>query len=211
MASNDPKLICVTGGVASGKSTFAMLLASTIHAEIFNADEAVHSLLACNIGVMEAVRQRFPSAWKDGALDRKELGRFIFRDPASRLFLEELLHPRVYDLCDQAWKSALNQNKSLVAEIPLLFESKAQARFPLVILVAASPCIQLQRLQEYRKLDVQRAEAVLVAQWPNEQKIPGAHIVIWNDGSLRMLEEQMLEVAKRHCLVPMESAPRPGD
>lgn len=190
-APASPRLICVTGGVASGKTTAARMLAEKLPARFFSADEAVHDLLQNDPRVRKAVLEKFPAVCREGMIHRATLGGIAFRDPGARLFLEELLHPLVYSRCDLLGEDARKNNEHLVAEIPLLFEGGEQARFPTIILVAASPETQIRRLKEQRGLDDAGAAAILATQLRVEQKIPGSDIVLWNDGTRENLELQI--------------------
>jgi dephospho-CoA kinase len=190
-------MVCVTGGAATGKSTVTRRLGELLPAEVFDADACVHEMFAGDAVVIAALRERFPSACKEEGIDRRELGRIVFESAEDRKFLEGLLHPRVYARCDSLWSECRQRGRNLVAEIPLLFETGEESRYPVVVLVAASREVQMKRLMDLRGLDKPRAMRVLDAQWPIEKKVSAADFVIWNDGSREVLEQQIGQVAKR--------------
>jgi dephospho-CoA kinase len=91
---------------------------------------------------------------------------------------------------------ALAEGRDLLVDIPLLFESGAAPGFDCVVTLACSPEIQMQRAMS-RGLARTQVEQIIASQWSNSQKIAQSDFVIWNDGSMRMLEAQAVELACR--------------
>ena len=184
-------LLGLTGGIATGKSTFCRLLAARHSFVVFDADICVHDLLADDPGVAEGVRREFgPGVFApDGSVDRAALRAIVFQNPDRRKTLEDILHPLVRRRWDQLRTDCLVQGRDFLADIPLLFETNAANFFDATILVAASRRTQESRLAA-RAIGPATAQAMLASQWPVGQKIATASVVIWNDGSESALHRQ---------------------
>jgi dephospho-CoA kinase len=180
-------LLGLTGGIATGKSTLASLLLGRANLMAFDADACVHELLATNEEVVSAIRLEF--SLPKAPIDRSALRQIVFRNPEARRRLESILHPVVQARWQSLAKDCRANGASLLADIPLLFETGAAAIFETTIVVAASPQVQRQRLAS-RGLDRGMIEAMLASQWPIGQKVALADHVIWNDGSPAELERQ---------------------
>ena len=180
-------LLGLTGGIATGKSTLASLLLGRADLVAFDADACVHELLTTNDEVISAIRLEF--SLPEVPIDRAELRKIVFLNPEARRRLESILHPVVQEKWRGLAKECRANGTSLLADIPLLFETGAADTFDTIIVVAASPQIQRQRLAG-RGLDWEMIDAMLASQWPIGQKVALADHVIWNDGSPAELERQ---------------------
>lgn len=190
MKSTPPALV-VTGGAACGKSTVAAALASGLGAVYHDSDSVVRELLLHNHSVRQAVCDAFPAACtQDHTISKAALRSLVLADPAARQQLEYLLHPRVRAARQIARQTALLENRALVAEIPLFFETRCPDQFDQVVGVFASPVLQLQRLAA-RGLSSQEARAFLEAQLPWSSKISACDQVLWNDGTSISLQRQI--------------------
>ncbi len=191
-------IVGITGSIASGKSTFRDLLAPLLKAAIADADIIAKELLA-NPEVRELVRRDVcPQAYRpeDGSPDREEIRRVVFSSPAAKARLEAILHPRVR----QAWldqaASARIGKRNLLVDIPLLFETSAEAAFDFVVTVACSPAVQRARLAE-RGMEADLAEKIISSQWPVPKKIECSTHAVWNDGSREALRAQAEEFVRQ--------------
>lgn len=184
-------LLGLTGGIATGKSTFARMLSDKHSFITFDADACVHELLAYDPYIAEAIRHAFGAKafTADGSIDRTALRGIIFKDPTHRQTLESILHPRVRACWEDIRTTCLRDGKDMLADIPLLFETNAQAAFDATILVAASQQTQEARMAG-RGHDNATTQAMLASQWPLHQKIHAATVVVWNDGTQVALEHQ---------------------
>jgi dephospho-CoA kinase len=180
-------LLGLTGGIATGKSALARLLHERANLIAFDADTCVHELLATDHEVISAIRLEF--SLPDAPIDRATLRQIAFSDPAARRRLESILHPVVRTRWQGLADDCRAHGRSLLADIPLLFETGAASAFDATIVVAASPQVQRQRLAS-RGLDQKIIDAMLASQWPIGQKVALADHVIWNDGSTTELERQ---------------------
>jgi len=192
------KLIGLTGGVGSGKSTVAGMFAD-LGASVVDADEATHAVYAPGTDGFDAIVDAFgPEYVRDGQIDRQRLGDLVFRDEAARLRLNAIVHPRVRDWMTARTAEAMDRGAEIVIQdVPLLFENGLQDLFSSTVLVYARPETQVARLVEQRGLPRDRARAILAAQMPIDQKRPLASFVIDNDGSLDETRRQVDEVWAR--------------
>lgn len=184
--------IGITGGVASGKSTLTKLLADRLKAGVFDSDFFVHELLRSSPEVIAEIRLQFGNEvmTKEGSVDRGELGKLVFADPARRRSLEAIVHPHVR----KGWKSAMMAPAAATGwwliDIPLLFETDADRELPSTILVGCSRPIQLERLERLRGIGREQAVRMIDAQMEMSEKVKRASYVIWNDGSIDALRGQ---------------------
>lgn len=188
-------LLGVTGGVATGKSTFCQLLANHREFAFFDADRCVHDLLDGDPVVADAILRQFgPSAFSpEGAVDRAALRAIVFRDPAQRSKLEAILHPAVRARWTNLASEHRASGRDFIADIPLLFETAAENHFDATIAVGSSPGVQQARMLA-RGIDPATANAMLASQWPVAKKIALASFAVWNDGSADALETQAVSL-----------------
>jgi dephospho-CoA kinase len=193
-------MIGLSGGIGSGKSTVARLLAER-GAEVIDADAIVHELQAPGTPLVREIAEAFGPGVLDehGALDRAALGDIVFRDADARKRLNDLVHPKVgaeFARRVQAARAAGVQ--LLVLDIPLLFEGRragtgasASMPFDATVLVYASEETQIAR--QMARDGCSRDEAVrrIRAQMPLAEKRALADYVIENDGPLEETERQV--------------------
>jgi dephospho-CoA kinase len=180
------RLIGVTGGIATGKSTVDRLLAAH-GASVIDADELAREAVRPGEPALDAVAARFGREvlLPNGNLDRGRLGEVVFADPEARRDLERITHPRINELMGERIASALAGPAPLVAvDIPLLFESAREAMFDGVLLVYAAPEVQVRRLRERNGLDEAAALQRLAAQLPIDEKRDRATWIIDNSDGL---------------------------
>jgi len=191
-------IIGITGGIASGKSTFSRALAEIRAAWIFDSDTCARVLLDSDPAVREAVvREILPTAYRtDGMPDRAAIRAVVFSDLTAKSRLEAILHPLVRSRRLALADEARAAGRDLLVDIPLLFETRASSGFDCVVTVACAPEMQIRRAMS-RGLTLPQVEQIVASQWGNAQKIAQSDFVIWNDGSLRMLQAQAEELAAR--------------
>ncbi len=187
--------VAITGGIASGKSTFTRGFAAATAAATFDADACARALLQTDAGSLTALRAEFGPSVFDHASDqvnRPALRAVVFADPARRRALEAILHPRVR----AAWQKWLEDRLQTaptalsIVEIPLLYETGAAEFFDKVIVVGCSLPVQLRRLTGVRQLSEDMARQIIASQLPLAEKILQCHHLIWNDGSEQCLRAQ---------------------
>jgi dephospho-CoA kinase len=186
-------LIGLTGGIATGKSTVARMLAAH-GATVVDADVAAREAVAPGQPALAQIRARFGEGViaADGSLDRTRMGALVFDDVTARRDLERITHPRVRELMQTRIAAALAADAPLVvAEVPLLFETDSERLYEGVMLVHAPPDVQVARLRERDGLDDHAARARLAAQMPIDEKRQRATWVIDNSATIAATEEQV--------------------
>lgn len=193
------KLVGLTGGIASGKSTVAEILARQ-GAAIINADVLAREVVEPDRQAWTEIVNTFGTAvlQPDRALDRQKLRAIIFDDPDARKKLESIIHPQVRALAEQRIREhAAAGYAVIVYEVPLLFEGNLQEWLRPVILVACDVDTQRKRLQSRDNLSAVQAQKHIEAQMSLEEKRRLADYVIENNGSLEDLERQVQAVLEK--------------
>ena len=169
----------LTGSIGMGKSTAAAMLRG-LGAPLFDADLAVHRLLAPSGAAVSAVSAAFPGvAAEDGGIDRALLGHRVFTDPAALKRLEAILHPMVAAE-ERRFLARLRARREPLAvlDIPLLFETGAERRCDYVLVVSAPALVQRQRVMRRPGMTEIRLSAILRKQMPDHRKRQRADFVV---------------------------------
>jgi len=175
------RVIGLTGGIGCGKSLAAQYFAE-LGALVIDADQLARAAIERGSdGFDEVVALFGDSILKDGNIDRRTLGDLIFRDPAAKKQLENIIHPFVRREFEAAVAS-LKGDQVLVYEIPLLVETNAHERFDVVITVESEMENRIARLRG-RGMHISEIEGRVAAQATREQRIEVADFLIKNDGS----------------------------
>ncbi|MEM1029409.1 MAG: dephospho-CoA kinase [Myxococcota bacterium] len=183
-------LFGLTGGVASGKSTVAHRFAAR-GVPVIDADEVARDVVAPGTEGLAEVVAAFGAgiATPDGHLDRAALGLIVFHDASARRRLEAITHPRIAaGTRDRAAALAANGVALACYEAALLVENGLQDAFRPLVVVAASPDVQRQRLSARDGIDAAEAQRRLDAQLPLAAKIAVADHVIDNGGTIEALK-----------------------
>ena len=188
------KLIGLTGGAGSGKTTVAQMLRE-MGAEVVDADEATHAVYEPGTPGFREVVEAFGDDYvRDGRIDRARLGDLVFKDAGARRRLNAIVHPRVRDLMAERTVAAFEAGAEIVVQdVPLLFENNLQGLFSKTVLVYARPDTQVARLVA-RGVPRGRADGMLASQMPIDAKKPLADYVIDNEGSPAETRRQVEEV-----------------
>jgi dephospho-CoA kinase len=182
----------LTGGIATGKSTFATLFQRELTTGFFDSDRCVHQLLAGDTSARDAVLATFGDEVlsPDGWPDRAKLRALVFQSHEARRKLEAILHPRVRAEWLATAAMARKTDAWQLIDIPLLYETGVQAEFDRVIVIAATRAVQVHRLVHERSLAPAMAEQMIAAQLDLGVKIEQADHVIWNDSTVLNLDGQ---------------------
>ena len=187
------RLIGLTGGIGTGKSTVAAMLVAR-GAALVDADLLAREVVEPGTpGLAEIVAEFGPGVLlPDGALDRAALGAVVFADEEKRLRLNAITHPRVRELMVKRVAAALASGAALVVvDIPLLFEGGSQGGFEGVMLVWAPASEQVERLVSRNEFPDDEARRRVASQMPIDDKRALATWVIDNSGSLAQTEAQV--------------------
>jgi dephospho-CoA kinase len=185
------RIIGLTGGIATGKSTVSNYLAQHHGLPVLDADIYAREAVALGTEILAAIAQRYgPNILKtDGSLNRPALGQIIFTDTAEKTWIEHQIHPFVRQrFADQM--AMLGEAEMVVQAIPLLFEADLTAQVTEIWVVTCPSAVQQARLMERDRLSEAGAIARIQNQWPLTQKVAHADVVLHNDSSLAALYQQ---------------------
>jgi dephospho-CoA kinase len=173
--------IGLTGGIGSGKSTVAGMLAD-LGAVVIDTDAISRSLAAPGGAAIDALREQFGTAaiGSDGGLDRARMRQIVFADPAAKSRLEAILHPLIGLESDR--QAAAAGERSRVFDVPLLVESgRWRARVDRVLVVDCSAATQVARVMRRSDWTLAAARAVIDQQASREARRAAADAVIFNE------------------------------
>ena len=182
--------IGLTGGIGSGKSTVAALLAQR-GARVVDADRIAREVVEPGTPGLAAVVAEFGDGvlTADGALDRPALAAVVFGDPAARARLDAVVHPLVRSRAAELVEAA-PPDAVVVQDVPLLVETGQAGSYDLVLVVETDLETRVARLGE-RGLAAEDARARIASQATDEQRRAVADVVLRNDGDRAALEAQV--------------------
>jgi dephospho-CoA kinase len=189
--------ICLTGGIASGKSTVARMFAE-LGAIILDADQAAREVVRVGSPCWQRLKDFLGDAYfsADGELDRRKLRLRIVADEASRARVNLILHPAIMAAMEQQfhrWRR-LHPHQPIIFDVPLVFEARMARDFDTIILAYVPAKVQIERLMARDGISRQEAEQSLAMQLPIEQKKRRAHIVVDNTGDLENTRQQVMSI-----------------
>jgi dephospho-CoA kinase len=183
-------VIGLTGGIGSGKSTAAQILAE-LGAEVIDADRVGHAIYLPDTPawreIVEAFGQEVLAA--DRTIDRSKLGPLVFADPQALQTLNRITHGKIFAYIqgqiDYIRRKQLAE--AVVVEAAILLEAGWRSLVEQLWVVAASVEVVIARLQLYKHFTVEQAQARIAAQLSNEERLAQADTVIWNNHGLAEL------------------------
>lgn len=169
----------LTGSIGMGKSTAAGML-RRLRVPLFDADAAVHRLLAPDGTAVERVAAAFPDVkTSEGGIERGRLGRQVFGDPPALARLEAILHPMVAaEESRFLARARARRSRLVVLDVPLLYESRGAGRCDYVLVVSAPAFLQRQRVLRRPGMSEARLAAILEKQMPDREKRRLADFVV---------------------------------
>lgn len=196
-------VIGLTGSIAMGKSTTAGFFRS-FGVPVFDADRAVHDLMAMGGAAVGAVLDAFPGVGDLAAgIDRKRLGARVLGDGVALRRLEAILHPRVRD-AERAFlqRASRNGDAWALVDVPLLFEGGGDRRCDVTVVVSAPAWLQRERVLARPGMTADRLAAILARQMPDAEKRRRADFVVRTGaGRARALADV------RHVLLAVRDRP----
>jgi dephospho-CoA kinase len=190
------RLIGLTGGIATGKSTVANYLATTYNLPILDADIYAREAVSINSPILTQITQRYGQdiLLADGNLNRAKLGDIIFNQPQEKEWIENVIHPYVKN----RFLKTIEQSPAhtLVLVIPLLFEANLENLVSEIWVVYCAEEQQKQRLINRNNLTDAQAAARITSQLPIAEKVNRADVVLDNSSTLELLLQQIDEVMK---------------
>ena len=193
------KIIGLTGGIASGKSTVARMMQKA-GIPIVDADVVAREVVKVGEPAYKHIVEHFGESvlLEDGAINRQALGNIIFHQEEKRKKLNEIVHPAVRGkMKEDAAKYIQEGHPIVVMDIPLLFESKLTHLVEKTIVVYVDEPTQLQRLMERNSLSEEDALARIHSQMPLKEKLKLADEVIDNNGTILETEAQLNTILEK--------------
>ncbi|NET39910.1 MAG: dephospho-CoA kinase [Cyanothece sp. SIO1E1] len=178
---NHRRIIGLTGGIATGKTTASNYLANTYQLPILDADIYARAAVQLGSPVLTQIKQRYGPTilLPDETLDRRHLGEIVFKDPAERQWLEQQIHPYVRDRMTTALHN-LPPDQTVVLAIPLLFEANLTHWVTEIWVVFCPENQQIERLMQRDRLTLEQAQARINSQMAMAQKVARADVGLDN-------------------------------
>lgn len=180
-----PFTLGLTGGIGSGKSTVAQLLAN-LGAEVIDADAISRATTAAGGAALPLVQAQFGAAFvgADGALNRDHMRQHIFANPDAKTRLESIIHPLVgQQIAEQARRFTAAGKACIVFDIPLLVESgRWRPQFRRVLVVDCNPATQISRVMARSGLAQTEVQRIMDAQASRSKRLAAADAVLCNEG-----------------------------
>ncbi|MFP4445377.1 MAG: dephospho-CoA kinase [Desulfosudaceae bacterium] len=189
-------IVGLTGGIASGKSVVADMLAEK-DAIIIDADRIAHQVVKKNMPAWQDIVDAFGRdiLREDGEINRKALGKIIFSDQSRRDQLNHIVHPRVFEEISRnialVMEARETHNPVIILDIPLLFETRMNQELSDIIVVYVPEEVQLERLLRRDEAGREDAMARIRSQIPIEEKKRQADYVIDNSGPIAETRRQV--------------------
>ena len=188
--------IGLTGSIGMGKSETARIF-SGLGIPVYDADASVHKLYESGKTGAIAIKKIFPEAISDdGSVDRKILGGIVVGNKTNIKKLEDIIHPLLKNDRLDFFGKNINE-KIVVLDIPLLFETKGESQVDYVVVVSTSDNIQKQRVLERPDMTDDKFEKILLSQMPNEAKCKKADFIIDTSISIDDAKKQVLNILKK--------------
>jgi dephospho-CoA kinase len=187
-------IVGLTGGIASGKSTVSSMLAG-LGAYIIDTDKIAHAVVMPKQPALLTIAAHFGTKimLPDGNLNRKILGDIIFENPEERSCLERIIHPYIEKQVEQSIGQAEKLGyKTVVIDVPLLFEAGWQHRVDEIWVVYVDLKVQVSRLITRNQLTYMQAMERINSQLSIEEKAKQSHVVIDNTLDIENTKKQVM-------------------
>jgi dephospho-CoA kinase len=182
------KVIGLTGGIGSGKSTVSRLL-NKMGIPVYIADAESKRLTESSPAIREKLTGRFgANLYADGKLNKSLLASLIFENEANLRFVNSVIHPEVR-IDFERWKSQQTQSPVLVIETAILFESGFSDLVDVSVTVAAPEALRIRRLKLREGWSQESINARIQSQLPEEEKIRRSDYVIYNDDQQALIPQ----------------------
>lgn len=190
-----PKIIGLTGGIATGKSTVSELL-TAYGFKVVDADIASRKAVKKGSKGLDQIREKFGQEAIDdnGEMNRKYVGELVFNNLEQRIELNKIVHPIVREIMEEEKNHYLNEGYNVIMDIPLLFENDLQDTVDEVWVVYTSESIQIERLMERNDLSQEDAKARVYSQISIDKKSRMADHVIDNLGDKLELKQNLQQL-----------------
>jgi dephospho-CoA kinase len=193
-------ILGLTGSLGMGKSTTARFFAEE-GVPVHDADEVVHRLYEGEAAA--AIEAAFPGTTANGKVDREELAARVLGDRAALKRLEAIVHPLVQQAEQHLLAEAEARGETVaVLDIPLLFETGGEERVDAVVVVSAPPEVQRSRALERPGMTVDKLDAILAKQMPDEEKRRRADFVVDTSRGFEAARAEVRAILKAIATMP---------
>ncbi|HLR11250.1 MAG TPA: dephospho-CoA kinase [Sporosarcina sp.] len=192
-------IIGLTGSIASGKSTVSNILLEKGY-PIVDADRIARQVVEPGTAVIQQIEEAFGRdvIHEDGTLNRERLGTLIFDEEEKRKRLNNIIHPAIRaEMLRQKEAHLQAGAKTVIMDIPLLFESNLQSYVEKIVVVAVTPAIQQERLMKRNGFTEEEAANRIASQISVEEKAAAADAVIDNNGTVEETEKQVIQLLEK--------------
>jgi dephospho-CoA kinase len=189
----------LTGGIGSGKSTVAQMLAQC-GAVVIDADALARNVTLSGGAAIAPIALQFGSQMitADGAMDREAMRELVYADADAKSRLEAIIHPLVQLQMDQKVQKAVHAgSRCIVFDVPLLVESgRWRSQVNQVLVVDCLPATQIDRVVVRSALSRDAVEKIMATQASRSRRLQAADIVLFNQGlSLEQLRSEVFQIA----------------
>lgn len=190
-----PKVIGITGSIATGKSTVTNYLKEQGY-QVIDADEIVKEAKMKKTRIYKGLVKELGSKIlnEKEEIDDKVLSKIIYNDDVVRQKINNIVHPLVYDICQK--RINLSKDKLIFLSVPLLFEARFEKLCDEVWCVYANSEVQLDRLMKRNNIVKEEAEKMIQSQMPLEEKCQKSTFIIDNSDELCYTIEQIQKILK---------------
>jgi dephospho-CoA kinase len=200
VSDEGPFVLCLTGSLGMGKSTAAKFFAEQ-GVPVHDSDATVHALYEGE--AVPLIEQAFPGSTPGGKVDRNRLAAIVLNDKAALVRLEAIVHPMVTASRQTFLAQARERgDKVVVLDIPLLFETKAEACCDAVVVVSAPVEIQRKRAFERPGMTDDKLAAILAKQMPDAEKRRRADFIVDSSQSFDHTRGQIREILRQVAKLP---------
>jgi len=188
-------VIGLTGSIGMGKSTTSEMF-KALGVPVISADEIVHELYRGKAAPM--IEEAFPGSAPDGVVNRQILSEKLMAAPKDFARLEAIIHPLVRAREKSFIEQAKLRGEAMVlVDIPLLFETGAESRVDVIVVVSCAPDIQRQRVMARPAMTTEKFEAILARQVPDAEKRARADYVIDTGSGLDAARQQVTDIVAK--------------
>jgi dephospho-CoA kinase len=189
------KIVGLTGGIGSGKSTVAKMFASK-GIPIYTADDEAKKLMNTSKAIQRQLINLLGEAcYNDGEINKVYISSKIFNDQTLLQKINAIVHPKVATHF-KGWLKKQNA-PYIIKEAAIIFENDLQAQYDVIILVVADKATRIQRIMKREKTTIQKIESIIKNQMSDEEKIKLSNYVIYNQD----LGETAKQVSEIHCRI----------
>jgi len=190
-------VIGLTGSIGMGKSETAKMFGQE-NIPIFDSDGAVHILMGKDGAATQKIAAAFPGVMGPCGIDRQKLGSRVFGHGAALKKLEAILHPMVTEMRQKFFQKATDQGADMaVMDVPLLFETGAEAICDYTVVVSAPAEIQRARVLARPNMTVKKFEHILSQQMPDGEKRQRADFIVLSDQGKEKAKAQVRQIIRQ--------------